>query len=41
MHTRVTGVVVEDDAILLLDQDTEGVRSWSLPGVHWASGLSG
>ncbi|MGY3676749.1 NUDIX domain-containing protein [Streptomyces sp. TE33382] len=32
MHTRVTGVVIEDDAILLLDQDTEGARSWSLPG---------
>lgn len=32
MHTRVTGVVIEDDAILLLDQDTEGTRSWSLPG---------
>ncbi|MEU6467480.1 NUDIX hydrolase [Streptomyces sp. NPDC046976] len=32
MHTRVTGVVIEDDAILLLDQDTEGPRSWSLPG---------
>ncbi|MFF8919432.1 NUDIX domain-containing protein [Streptomyces sp. NPDC015032] len=32
MHTRVTGVITEDDAILLLDQDTEGARSWSLPG---------
>lgn len=32
MHTRVTGIVVEDDGILLLDQDTEGPRSWSLPG---------
>ena len=32
MHTRVTGVVIEDDAILLLDQDTEGARSCSLPG---------
>ncbi|WP_330457412.1 NUDIX hydrolase [Streptomyces sp. NBC_00820] len=32
MHTRVTGVVIEDDAILLLDQDTEGSRTWSLPG---------
>ncbi|MEV0011062.1 NUDIX domain-containing protein [Streptomyces sp. NPDC051840] len=32
MHTRVTGVVIEDAAILLLDQDTEGSRTWSLPG---------
>ncbi|MFJ3946257.1 NUDIX domain-containing protein [Streptomyces griseoaurantiacus] len=32
MHTRVTGVVIEDGAILLLDQDTEGTGSWSLSG---------
>ncbi|MFE0545234.1 NUDIX domain-containing protein [Streptomyces sp. NPDC058891] len=32
MHTRVTGVVIEDGQILLLDQDTDGARSWSLPG---------
>ncbi|MET9142949.1 NUDIX hydrolase [Streptomyces sp. NPDC004042] len=32
MHTRVTGVVIEDDKVLLLNQDTEGPRSWSLPG---------
>lgn len=32
MHTRVTGVVIEDGEILLLDQDTDGSRSWSLPG---------
>lgn len=32
MHTRVTGVVIEDGAILLLDQDTDSTRSWSLPG---------
>ncbi|REE64022.1 ADP-ribose pyrophosphatase YjhB (NUDIX family) [Streptomyces sp. 3212.3] len=32
MHTRVTGVVIEDGQILLLDQDTDGPRSWSLPG---------
>lgn len=32
MRVRVTAVVVEDDRILLLDQDTEGARSWSLPG---------
>ncbi|WP_283138632.1 NUDIX domain-containing protein [Rhizohabitans arisaemae] len=29
---RVTGVVVEGDAILLLNQDTGTGRSWSLPG---------
>lgn len=32
MHVRVTGVVIEDDRILLLDQDTDAGRSWSLPG---------
>ncbi len=32
MRTRVTGIVIEDDRILLLDQDTDGPRSWSLPG---------
>ena len=32
MHTRVTGIVIEDDHILLLNQDTDGPRSWSLPG---------
>ncbi|MFD7896942.1 NUDIX domain-containing protein [Streptomyces sp. NPDC059743] len=32
MHTRVTGIVIEDGRILLLDQDTDGPRSWSLPG---------
>ncbi|MEU5148657.1 NUDIX hydrolase [Streptomyces yangpuensis] len=32
MHTRVTGIVIEDGQILLLDQDTDGDRSWSLPG---------
>ncbi|MFE3601336.1 NUDIX domain-containing protein [Streptomyces sp. NPDC059142] len=32
MHTRVTGIVIEDDRILLLDQDTDGPRSYSLPG---------
>ncbi|MFI9842558.1 NUDIX domain-containing protein [Nonomuraea sp. NPDC051941] len=32
MKVRVTGVVVEDDRILLLDQDTDTGRSWSLPG---------
>lgn len=32
MHVRVTGVVIEDDRILLLDQDTDTGRAWSLPG---------
>ncbi|WP_279472981.1 NUDIX hydrolase [Actinomadura darangshiensis] len=32
MRVRVTGVVVEDGRVLLLDQDTGGGRSWSLPG---------
>jgi len=29
---RVTGVVIEDGQILLLDQDADAGRSWSLPG---------
>ncbi len=32
LNVRVTGVVVEDGSILLLDQDTGTGRSWSLPG---------
>ncbi|WP_431930010.1 NUDIX domain-containing protein [Nonomuraea jabiensis] len=32
MKVRVTGVVIENDQILLLDQDTDTGRSWSLPG---------
>lgn len=32
MHIRVTGVVIEDDHILLLNQDTGSGRAWSLPG---------
>ncbi|QYC38182.1 CTP pyrophosphohydrolase [Nonomuraea coxensis DSM 45129] len=32
MKVRVTGVVIEDGRILLLDQDTGDGRSWSLPG---------
>jgi ADP-ribose pyrophosphatase YjhB (NUDIX family) len=32
VHVRVTGVVVEDDRILLLNQDTGSGRAWSLPG---------
>jgi len=32
VHVRVTGVVLEDDRVLLLNQDTDTGRSWSLPG---------
>ena len=32
MHVRVTGVVIEDGCILLLNQDTDTGRAWSLPG---------
>lgn len=32
MRVRVAGVLVEDGRILLLDQDTDGSRRWSLPG---------
>ena len=32
MNVRVTAIVIEDDRILLLDQDTDGARTWSLPG---------
>jgi ADP-ribose pyrophosphatase YjhB (NUDIX family) len=32
VHVRVTGVVIEDDHILLLNQDTGAGRTWSLPG---------
>lgn len=32
MHVRVTGVLIEDDQILLLNQDTGTGRGWSLPG---------
>lgn len=32
MHVRVTGVVIEDSRILLLNQDTDTGRAWSLPG---------
>ena len=32
MKVRVTGVPIEDGRILLLDQDTDAGRSWSLPG---------
>jgi ADP-ribose pyrophosphatase YjhB (NUDIX family) len=32
VRVRVTGVVIEDGRILLLNQDTDSGRSWSLPG---------
>lgn len=32
MKIRVTGIVIEHARILLLDQDTDNGRSWSLPG---------
>jgi ADP-ribose pyrophosphatase YjhB (NUDIX family) len=33
MRVRVTGIVIEDDRLLLLNQDVPGAgRSWSLPG---------
>jgi ADP-ribose pyrophosphatase YjhB (NUDIX family) len=32
VHTRVTGILIEDDRMLLLNQDTGGPRTWSLPG---------
>jgi ADP-ribose pyrophosphatase YjhB (NUDIX family) len=33
MRVRVTGIVIEDGRLLLLNQDTPGTgRSWSLPG---------
>jgi ADP-ribose pyrophosphatase YjhB (NUDIX family) len=32
MKTRVTGICIEGQQILLLNQDTDGPRTWSLPG---------
>jgi|SRR4051812_10043867 mutator protein MutT len=32
VKTRVTGICLEDGRILLLNQDTDGPRTWSLPG---------
>lgn len=32
MRVRVTGIVIEDDRILLLNQSADGQRDWSLPG---------
>lgn len=32
MKVRVTGVCIEDGRLLVLQQDTDGPRRWSLPG---------
>jgi ADP-ribose pyrophosphatase YjhB (NUDIX family) len=32
VRARVTGILIEGGRILLLDQDTDGPRRWSLPG---------
>ncbi|BEL13028.1 NUDIX hydrolase [Actinoplanes sichuanensis] len=32
MKVRVTGVCIEDGRLLVLHQDTDGPRRWSLPG---------
>lgn len=32
MRIRVTGICVEDDQILLLHQNSDGPRTWQLPG---------
>lgn len=32
MKIRVTGILIKDNSILLLDQNVEDSRSWSLPG---------
>jgi ADP-ribose pyrophosphatase YjhB (NUDIX family) len=32
VKVRVTGIVIEDGRLLLLNQDTDTGRSWSLPG---------
>ena len=32
MKVRVTGVLIENNQLLLLDQNVEDSRSWSLPG---------
>jgi ADP-ribose pyrophosphatase YjhB (NUDIX family) len=36
----VTGICIEDEQILLLDQDTDGPRRWSLPGGKLEAGES-
>lgn len=41
MRVRVTGIVIEDGRLLLLNQDIPGTgRSWSLPGGKLESGES-
>lgn len=32
MNIRVTGILIENKRLLLLDQDTDNGRNWSLPG---------
>ena len=32
INIRVTGILIENDSLLLLKQNTESTRSWSLPG---------
>jgi mutator protein MutT len=32
INIRVTGVLIENDSLLLLQQNTENARKWSLPG---------
>ena len=32
MKVRVTGILIQDGKILLLNQDVENLRQWSLPG---------
>ena len=32
MKVRVTGILLKNEALLLLHQDVENLRSWSLPG---------
>lgn len=32
MKIRVTGILLKDDSLLLLDQNVDSGRSWSLPG---------
>jgi ADP-ribose pyrophosphatase YjhB (NUDIX family) len=32
MKIRVTGLLIQDDSLLVLNQDTGGDRTWSLPG---------
>jgi ADP-ribose pyrophosphatase YjhB (NUDIX family) len=32
INIRVTGIIIENDSLLLLQQNTESIRAWSLPG---------